>query len=395
MSKRLIHTPEGVRDIYGAEYARKLQIEDRLHNTLLSYGYQDIQTPIFEFLDVYGNEIGTTPTNELYKFFDKEGNTLALRPDFTPSMARCAAKYFMDEKEPIRFSYKGKAFTNTSNLQGKLKESTQIGTELIGDDSVEAEAEMISMVIESLLQAGLTEFQVSVGQIDFFKGLCEEIQLTKEIEAMVRDYISNKNYFAAEELLIHEQVPKSAIHKLLRVGDLIGTYEILDEGEALVTNLRSKGAIKRLKDLYNVLKAYGIQRYVSFDLGMLSQYHYYTGVIFKVYTYGVGDVIVKGGRYDNLLIQFGKDAAAIGFVILVDDFMQALSRQKIEVPLKNNNILIVYKKDNFTKALEQAKFLRGSGKNVTLIQWKLESTKENMENFASRTLQNDIIFMIE
>ena len=122
MNKSLLHTPEGVRDVYGEEYARKLFVEKKLHDTIHLYGYQDIQTPTFEFFDVYSKEIGTTPSSQLYKFFDKEGNTLALRPDFTPSCARCAAKYFMDETAPLRFTYSGSTFTNTSNLQGKLKE---------------------------------------------------------------------------------------------------------------------------------------------------------------------------------------------------------------------------------------------------------------------------------
>lgn len=119
MNKSLLHTPEGVRDVYGEEYARKLFVEKKLQDMIHLYGYQDIQTPTFEFFDVYSKEIGTTPSSQLYKFFDKEGNTLALRPDFTPSCARCAAKYFMDETAPLRFTYSGSTFTNTSNLQGK------------------------------------------------------------------------------------------------------------------------------------------------------------------------------------------------------------------------------------------------------------------------------------
>jgi ATP phosphoribosyltransferase regulatory subunit len=77
--------------------------------------------------------VGTTPSRELYKFFDREGNTLVLRPDFTPSVARCAAKYFRESSEPLRFCYEGSAFQNTANLQGKLHESTELGAELIGD----------------------------------------------------------------------------------------------------------------------------------------------------------------------------------------------------------------------------------------------------------------------
>ena len=107
MSKRIIHTPEGVRDIYGKEYTRQLQLQETIRNVIKKYGYDDIQTPTFEFFDVFSKEIGTTPSQELYKFFDKENNTLVLRPDFTPAIARCASKYFMDETEPIRLCYLG------------------------------------------------------------------------------------------------------------------------------------------------------------------------------------------------------------------------------------------------------------------------------------------------
>lgn len=192
MSRKLLHTPEGVRDIYGREYAGKLFVEQKIHDAITGYGYEDIQTPTFEYFDVFSREIGTTPSRELYKFFDKEGNTLALRPDFTPSIARCAAKYFMESRQPIRFCYLGNTFTNTSSLQGKLKEVTQIGAELVGDDSVEADGEMISLVIEALKNTGLKQFQVSVGQVEYFKGICQEAGLDTETEEQLREYISGK-----------------------------------------------------------------------------------------------------------------------------------------------------------------------------------------------------------
>ncbi len=220
MSKRLLHTPEGVRDIYGKEYNGKLYVEGRLHDVITGYGYEDIQTPTFEYFDVFSREIGTTPSKELYKFFDKEGNTLVLRPDFTPSIARCAAKYFMEAKEPIRFCYLGNTFTNTSNLQGKLKEVTQIGAELIGDGSVQADAEMISLVIEALKNTGLARFQISVGQVEYFKGICQEAGLDTETEEQLREYISGKNYFAAEELLQQREVPEPYHSTLLKAADL-------------------------------------------------------------------------------------------------------------------------------------------------------------------------------
>ena len=115
----------------------------------------------------------------------------------------------------------------------------------------------------------------------------------------------------------------------LQITECYGNTDALDKAESLVSNECSSKAVERLKKLYQVLCAYGVEKYVSFDLGMLSRYQYYTGIIFKVYAFGVGDVIVKGGRYDKLLPYFGKDSAAIGFVIVVDDLMQALKRQGI------------------------------------------------------------------
>ncbi|NLK78420.1 MAG: ATP phosphoribosyltransferase regulatory subunit, partial [Clostridiales bacterium] len=102
MERRLLHTPEGVRDIYNSECAKKLVLQDNLHGLLKKYGYHAIETPTFEFFDIFGKEIGTTPSKDLYKFFDREGNTLVLRPDITPSVARCVAKYYAEEELPVR-----------------------------------------------------------------------------------------------------------------------------------------------------------------------------------------------------------------------------------------------------------------------------------------------------
>lgn len=367
MSKQLVHTPEGVRDIYGDEKERKMEVEKLLIERIHSYGYRDIQTPTFEFFDVFSKEVGTTPSKELYKFFDKEGNTLVLRPDFTPSIARCAAKYFMEDDVPIRFCYQGNTFTNTSNLQGKLKETTQMGAELIGDASIQADAEMIAMTIEALYHAGLNDFQVSVGNLEYFKGICAQAGLDEETELTLRELISGKNYFGAEDLLLNKNVNEKDREALLKTNDLFGSIDALDEAEKLVDNERSRNAIERLKKVYEVLCAYGVEKYVSFDLTMLSKYNYYTGIIFKGYTYGVGDAIVKGGRYDTLLGRFGKNAPAIGFMIEVDELLLAMERQNVVIECLKKRTQLYYNENNFKEKLKEAKILRADGKNVELL----------------------------
>lgn len=373
MNQKLLHTPEGVRDIYGDECARKLAVEDKLHRKLVSFGYEDIQTPTFEYFDVFSNEIGTTTSRELYKFFDKEGDTLVLRPDFTPSIARCAAKYFMEENVPIRFCYAGNTFTNTSHLQGKLKEVTQLGAELIGDASVYADAEMIHLVIEALLGSGLENFQISIGQVEYFKGLCEEAGIDADTELSLREYISAKNYFAAEDLLLSAGVAEQTRKLLLTTTDMFGSPDALKEAKALVKNERSRQAIERLEQLYQVLTLYGSEKYISFDLGMLSKYRYYTGIIFKAYTYGIGDAIVKGGRYDGLLLHFGKEAPAIGFAVVVDDLLEALSRQQVKIDLPDAPRCLTYTTESFPQILKEAQELRAQGVSVRLCREKGEA----------------------
>ncbi len=368
MSQRLVHTPEGVRDIYGSEYEKKLLVEERIHRVLKGYGYHDIQTPSFEFFDVFSREIGTTPSKDLYKFFDKEGNTLVLRPDFTPSIARCAVKYFAEEKTPLRFCYQGNAFSNTSELQGKLKEVTQIGSELIGDASVQADAEMAAMMIESLLAAGLKEFQVSIGQVDYYRGICEEAGLSEEMEMSLRDYISSKNFFGAEDFLIQNHVSEKERAILLKSAELFGGVEILEEAKNSVTSERAIKAVERLEQIYQALCVYGVEKYVSFDLGMLSKYHYYTGVIMRGYTYGVGEAIVTGGRYDKLLGYFGNDRPAIGFMVVIDYLMEALSRQHIGIPTDSQADIIYYEDtpESFGEAVREAKERRKQGERIEL-----------------------------
>ena len=227
MDNRLLRTPEGVRDIYGAEYERKKDIEQRLEAVARSFGCSGITTPTFEYFDVFSKEIGTTPSKDLYKFFDKEGDTLVLRPDFTPSVARCVAKYFSDVTTPIKLTYLGNTFVNNSNLQGKLKETTEIGVELMNDDSATADAETINLVIESLKATGLKDFQIVIGHMEYFKGLCESAGIGDENELLLREYISSKNYIMAEELidsLINDPKQKEL---LMMTSEYIGDVSVL------------------------------------------------------------------------------------------------------------------------------------------------------------------------
>ena len=394
MKNQLLHTPEGVRDIYNEECEKKLELQDRLYKALKRHGYHSIQTPTFEFFDIFGKEVGTIPSSELYKFFDREGNTLVLRPDITPSIARSAAKYFMDEDMPIRLSYMGNTFINNHSYQGRLKESTQLGAELIGDDTVDADAEMIAMAIDALKSSGLKDFQISVGHVEFFRGLMEAAGLSEEQEEVIRELIANKNFFGVEEEISDCSMNQNLKELFGMLGTIYDNAASFEEAKTYAADYpKVYKAIRRLEDLDAVLKVYDVDKYVTYEFGMLSSYHYYTGVIFAGYTYGSGEPIVKGGRYDKLLTYFGKDAASIGFAIVVDQLMAAISRQKIEITVKHDNQLIVYKPEYRREAVKKAIALRAKDCNVELIAWAMDKSKADYEAYALRNQIAEPTFM--
>ena len=394
MKEKLLHTPEGVRDIYNSECSAKLLLQKNLHQVLEHYGFQDIQTPSFEFFDIFSQERGTVASKDMYKFFDREGNTLVLRPDITPSIARCAAKYYKDENFPIRLCYVGNTYINSTSYQGKLKEATQLGAELINDDSIDADAEMLALTVECLLKSGLKDFQLEIGDADFFRALIEEAGFVDEEEITnLRILIERKNMFGVEEIVKVKEMNEELKDIFMKLPELFGTQDILANAKKLTTNERAIKAIERLEKLYEILTEYGYEKYVSFDLGMLSKYNYYTGIIFKAYTYGTGEAVATGGRYDNLVGQFGKQAPAIGLAIVIDQLMLALSRQKLLPKPVASDTMILYHKNYRRQAIALASQFRKEGVSTVLYCTKSEKPAEDYLPYAKRMNIGGILYL--
>ncbi|MGN0327820.1 MAG: ATP phosphoribosyltransferase regulatory subunit [Lachnospira sp.] len=394
MKKDLLHTPEGVRDIYSRECAEKKVLESRLHDVCKLYGYNDIQTPSIEFFDVFNKERGSVPSNEMFKLFDRYGNTLVLRPDMTPSIARAAAKYFEEHILPIKLCYVSNTFVNVSKYyQGRLKENTIIGAELIDDDSIDADFEIISMVIDCMKNSGLKEFQVELGNVGFFNGLLDEAGIAGDDYEELLSYLNEKNYIGVEELLNSLNIDKKIAKVLLELPQLFGSVDVLEKAKSLTSNKESLSAVDRLLHLYELLKINGYDKYVSFDLGELSNHRYYTGLIFHAFTFGTGEPVVSGGRYDKLLGQFGCDKASIGFSITIDRLMAAISRQNIEIPVDCNGTLIVYTPEKHVEAVKEAEKLRNQGINVCMIRSNENKTCEQYQEYAANSQLSDVIYI--
>lgn len=379
-----IHTPEGVRDIYGREYAVRLEVRRKIRAIFHQFGYQDIQTPSFEFFDIFSREKGSVISREMFKFFDRDGETMVLRPDMTPAIARCAAKYFGAENMPLRLSYIENTFINRTSLQGRLKEFTQAGVELLGDGSPDADAEILALTIQCLLAAGLKEFQLEIGHVGFLQGLLEEARLSAETEESICGLVENKNFFGVEEQIRACGVKRELQELFSRLPELFGSVEQIGEARKLTTNSKAREAIDRLYQVYDILCCYGLEGYVSFDLAMAGRYRYYNGMIFKGYTYGSGEPVVTGGRYDNLMEQFGCQAEAVGFAITLDSVMAALNRQKTVVAFDWPQVLLVYAEGQQKEAIARACCMRGEGRRVQL---QRITDKENiLEKYRAKAL---------
>jgi ATP phosphoribosyltransferase regulatory subunit len=382
LAKWRIYTPEGVQDILESECYYKKNLENKIRDVFRSYGYYEIETPIVEFYDVFSSEDEITPQETMFKFFDKEGRILVLRPDITIPIARVAATKYKDANYPLKFSYIGDTFKYNEIGGGKQKEFTQAGMEIVGVNSPEADAEIIAAAIDSVKASGLENFQIDIGQVEFFKGLMDEADLPAEEVEQMRVLIDRKDFLGIEELVKKHNIKEHLKEIIFSLPKLFGSIDVIEEVEKYSINQRCIDALENLRKIIEILEDYGLSKYVSIDLGMVQSLNYYTGIIFRGFTYGIGFPILSGGRYDGLVEKFGKGAPATGFSLGVNMIMMALDRQKIKREELKIDSLICYHPKGRKNAFSICDTLRKQGLNieVDITGRNLEDTKKYAKN---------------
>jgi len=364
MSKWKIYTPDGVQDILFDECYAKREMESRIRKTFRSYGFYEIETPTIEFYDVFSTDIESFPQETMVKFFDQKGRILVLRPDITVPVARITATKNRDVQLPIKYSYIGNVFRFNEVGGGRQNEFTQVGVELLGDSSSESDAEIIALAINTLKAAGLENFQIDIGQVEFFNGLAEEAGLSEEDISKISKLIDRKDYVGVEEIVNQYNMPAEIKELILKLPGLFGSLDVIEMLKKITKNKRSLAALENIEEVISILGDYGLTKYISIDLGMLKGPDYDTGIIFRGFTSGVGFPILSGGRYDSLTSTFGKDCPAIGFSIGVNMLMMALGKTLLAKDRPGVDSLICYKKANRKMAIEIAETLRKQDMNI-------------------------------
>ncbi|MCX7749402.1 MAG: ATP phosphoribosyltransferase regulatory subunit [Clostridia bacterium] len=378
MAKWKIYTPEGIQDILFDDCYTKRNLEEKVRNLFRSYGYFEVETPTVEFYDVFTSASDMTPQETMFKFFDPQGRILVLRPEMTIPIARMMATKYKDVSSSLRFSYIGNTFKYNEIGGGKQKEFTQAGVEIMGVNGPEADAEVIATAICAVKATGLENFQIDIGQVEFFKGLMEETGLSKQDIEQIRILIDRKDYLGVEEIVKAHNIRDDLKELILDMPKLFGSVDVIDRVEKIQLNSRSVKALENLREILAILDDYGMSKYVSVDLGMVQSLNYYTGIIFRGFTYGIGFPILSGGRYDGLSEYFGRDCAATGFSLGINMIMMALERQKIEAEKPSVDSLVCYRKDGRKTAIQLCDELRRQGLKVEIdtTQGEIDVLKE-------------------
>jgi ATP phosphoribosyltransferase regulatory subunit len=309
-----------------AQSVRKL--EDQLLAHLSTWGYQEIILPTFEYLDVLAVGLAPEILEKCYKFADwASGRILVLRPDATAQIARMVAMGLGGEALPLRFSYRTTVFRYEPEHRGRDREVFQVGLELIGNDSPQSDAEVVTLLSGLLERIGLPEWKISLGHVGFFKALLAQSGLSPGGRKQAEVAAAHKDLPRLEQILDTERLPRSMVRDILQVPERCGREEVLEWGKRIAgKNSQLLKPLKRLAQVYRQLKMTGVQDHILLDLGEFRGFDYYDGVVFDVFTSAFGSEIGGGGRYNHLVGRFGRDLPAIGLGLDLDRVFSALER---------------------------------------------------------------------
>lgn len=309
-----IPTPEGTQDRLFGECQERRFVQNSLLELFQRRGFSEVRTPEVEFYDLFLRSGNPVPQEQLLKIIDRGGKIMVMRPDSTTPIARVYAAKLKNLPTPQRLYYDQTVFRSRKEHQGGRSEIAQCGIELLGARGLRADIEVLALAADSLRAAGLKGFHIEVGHVGFFHDLVRALQLPQGDMETIRSLIEGKNFAALADLLV-PYVHTDSGKALDRLPYLFGGIEVLDEAELLFPN---SNAIAYLRQIYTALDAAGYGGDFRFDLGLVHQIDYYTGVVFRGYAMGAADTVLSGGRYDGLLGVFGSDAPATGFAVDID-----------------------------------------------------------------------------
>lgn len=366
---KVLGVPAGLKDYLPAEASLKRSLEGKWQELFSTWGYQEVITPSFEYYTTLVSALGEEDT-KLHKIIDREGRILALRPDMTNPIARLAAARYQKEKLPLRFFYLSNVFRYETELQkGRQREFYQAGVELLGVNNSWADAEVIALALDALEASGLEDYKIGLGHIEVTKELIRVLCSDSEEQEELRTALAKKNIVAIDSL-ISSCSEKAEIKEIItgqeEDDEIINQLKKIAAGESFLQ------AVEDLENVLYVLKELGLADKVFIDLSILRDFDYYTGVVFEGYSSRLGYPLLGGGRYDNLIGNFGYKCPATGFALGMERVMAALPSQEVYTQI---DYLLIG--DTYSKLFWKAKELREKGYKVEIDLFGMEEKEAN------------------
>ena len=374
--------PPGLSDRLPHEAARLLAAREACLRTLMRWGYLPVVPPLLEHVEVFEPALPEPEADTaLYRFVDRlTGHVLAIRPDFTPQIARLAGTRFGRATLPLRLCYEGPVVRHVPDRRGRSREIPQVGAELLGVQDPEADAEGIALLIACLREAGLEAFKVDLGQVEFFRGLVGDLDIPPEALADLRDAVARKDVSDLERLLAGLPISLERKRVLGELPLLAGGVEVLDRASGLVQPEHSRRALENLRRVVELVDVHGLADFLTLDLGEIRGIDYHTGVIYETFVPHLGSPVCRGGRYDRLCGVYGRDLPATGFSMDLAALLTALgAREEPRGGGRPEGVFIINFAPERTRALRLARALRSAGLRAArdLIRRPLDDSLEH------------------
>ncbi len=395
MVLKKVMLPEGVQDLLIDDCMYRRKIEGVLMDSFNAWGYMEVSSPTLEYYDLFSYDYLSRYGEKMFKLIDTKGSLLVLRPDCTIPIARMVATKMKDFTYPLKLCYIEDVYRFDQEQSGKKREYRQAGVELFGVDSYRADAEVIITAIESLKKLGLEDFIIEIGQVKLLKNVIEMLQMQENEEQRLLEALENKNLLELGKLLEGISIPEDIKLIINKIPQLYGKpQEVLQELKGLPLTAAMMTAVEELELVFKVISSFGYGEYITFDLGMLSQLGYYTGIIFKGYTKDLGEVLCSGGRYDKLLEDFGMKCPATGFAFIINKITKALKiQEKLNIEKKKHYLIIdeLHRDEKIAALIKDIKGQKQDQQEDCIVEINLLNIPEELEAYCRRRQVDEII----
>ena len=379
MKKYLKITPEGTKDFLFAECAAMDDVCGRIEKVFVTGGFKRVITPGIEFYDVFSLPCSGILQEEMFKMTDNKGRLMVVRPDSTLPIARMVSSRLKNNVMPVRLYYKQAVYRNNPTLTGRRNEMMQMGVELLGVQGVRADLEIITTAVRAL-SAVASDFRIELGHAEVFDALADELDITEAEKEKIRLTIEGKNYSALNNLL-DKLTPCKAVDAIRSLPSLFGGEEVFEKATEICRDTKAADALLYLHQIYSALGALGLGGKLIIDLGLVQRNDYYTGIVFTGYINGIGDAVLSGGRYDDLLTEFDMSMGAAGFAIDTDA-VTLKTLADANVSYSDNPDVLVFAADGCEmQAIALVEQLNQEGKKA---QFSVLETLEETKQFAAQ-----------